>query len=112
MIKDLSSLDERKGGKHELILIIIRRFKSTINQIWVNRCKRFYEQEQKEGIYRETKTKHKFVSMRKTEIANYENRKIDLKLKENNVFEKGMSLALTSVSNFSLIVFDFDIGGA
>lgn len=107
MICNLSKLDEGKEGKRELVTIIMQNFKSTLNQIWVNRCKKFYEWEQIQGILRKHKHKNKFVTIYKTKIGNYKNRKIELKNSIKINVDRSVKFLLTSINNFS---FDVDNG--
>ena len=50
--------------------------------------------------------------MRKTNIENYETKKIELNNSVKNNVNRSMRLLLTSINNFSLIIFGIDNGGA
>lgn len=112
IINDLPKLNEGKGSRKQLVLIIVRSFKSVLNQVWINRYKKFYEWEQSQNIQREYKKKTKFKEMRKMKVVDYDSRKIELINNLENRIESNVRSLLISVNNFSLIVFGIDNGRA
>lgn len=111
MIRDLTIFESGLESKKGVILIIMRSFKAVINQVWVNRCKRFVEWEFTQRITREQKSKKNFVSMWKTCTIDYEGKKSSLALKIDKQFHKYTRSYLISVNNFSLVIFGYDNGG-